>query len=775
MNRNGRKAQPAPPPALRPDHQEVFDALLLALLGRKRFLFLLGGANRDRSLLFSRLTTYLAADGALVLPVAARPAMQVEDLMAGAGAAALGSMPDDFETLIEELESRLDMAGSGVLAIDDAHVLSPAVLADLADLSRSETEQGRFLQVLLCGAPELERHLAQPGIMAAVRDLGAVFALSWPEQAVVPANEDDDADEDREALPPMLPAGMTDWAPTRRQAMAGAWITGAVLVVALGTAVTMALPPGQTEALGAGARTAVERTRTVTAQAWEQTRAFFGHTGERAGDLAGQAWTGVRNTWNSVGSGVASLAGDESDRAEVVSLNRPEPPRVVVTLPPIETARPVEPPLPTKAPPPAYSEPPQPTPQPTPKPAPAPELLAKVEPPPPPPPPSPVVLPPLPTAPLLPPPPVVAQVPPPPAPVAEHVEPAPEYRAPEHRAEAVPTPPVEMAMLPPPAPIPQPAPQADTTPQRVRALVEQARRQMASKRLTTPPGDNALETVQRIRDLTPHAPEVAQLMAAMVDTYRRWAALAERDGAWGDARSFYERALLVTPDDADLRARLKDAEERSRRADTPQPGPKEPDLPGHTATVAGFGGPADTLALLQAPDRLEAMLAAGANPNHRFDDGKTVLMQASEQGLAPAVRRLLAAGASPNPRSRDGATALMYASYNGHGDVVAMLADAGADINAANADGKTALMAAAARGHAAVARALLTRGAVVDHATAQGWTALMYAANAGQERVARLLVEHGADPLRTDSEGRSALAMGRQRGSVQLVQALTRR
>ncbi|HEY0836297.1 MAG TPA: ankyrin repeat domain-containing protein, partial [Azospirillum sp.] len=333
------------------------------------------------------------------------------------------------------------------------------------------------------------------------------------------------------------------------------------------------------------------------------------------------------------------------------------------------------------------------------------------------------------------------------------------------------------AMLPPPPAAPQPAPPVDTTAQRVRGLVEQAHRQMASKRLTTPPGDNAFETVQRIRELTPQAPEIAQLIAAMVDTYRRWAALAERDGAWGDARSFYERALLVTPDDADLRTRLKDAEERSRRADSPpaQPDTKEPALPSHTATFAGFAGSADTLALLKAPDRLEAMLAAGANPNHRFDDGKTVLMQAAEHGLGAAVGRLLGAGASPNPRSRDGATALMYASYNGHGDVVALLADAGADINASNADGKTALMAAATRGHASVVRALLTRGAVIDHATAQGWTALMYAANAGQERVARLLVEHGADPHRTDAEGRSALAMGRQRGSVQLVQALTRR
>ncbi|HEY0836398.1 MAG TPA: AAA family ATPase, partial [Azospirillum sp.] len=243
MIRKGRKAQPAPPPALRPDHQEVFDALLLALLGRKRFLFLLSGVDGDRALVFARLTSYLAADGALVLPVVARPAMQVEDLMAGAGTAALGSTPDDFETLIEELESRLDMAGSGLLAIDDAHMLSPAVLADLADLTRSETEQGRFLQVLLCGAPELDRHLERPELKAAVRDLGAVYALSWPPPDAVPG------EEESLRAPPAAPPYLQDWAPARRQAMAGAWITGIVLAVALGTAVTLTLPPGQTDAL----------------------------------------------------------------------------------------------------------------------------------------------------------------------------------------------------------------------------------------------------------------------------------------------------------------------------------------------------------------------------------------------------------------------------------------------------------------------------------------------------------------------------------------------
>ncbi|MBK3803805.1 hypothetical protein GAY33_32365, partial [Azospirillum brasilense] len=176
-NRSAAKAKPQPQAAgLRPDQTEVFDGLLLALLARKRLLVLVGEAGSGRAAVFHQLVEQVGSDGALVLPVAASAGAQVEDLVSAAGDAALPSDSDDrdFDTLIEELEERLDLAGTGLLAVENAGVLAAPTLADLIDLTRSETPSGRFLQVLLCGTPEMERTLARPGLAEAVRELGLI-------------------------------------------------------------------------------------------------------------------------------------------------------------------------------------------------------------------------------------------------------------------------------------------------------------------------------------------------------------------------------------------------------------------------------------------------------------------------------------------------------------------------------------------------------------------------------------------------------------------------
>ncbi|WP_198129243.1 ATP-binding protein, partial [Azospirillum argentinense] len=180
-NRSAAKAKPQPQAAgLRPDQTEVFDGLLLALLARKRLLVLVGEAGSGRAAVFHQLVEQVGSDGALVLPVAASAGAQVEDLVSAAGDAALPSDSDDrdFDTLIEELEERLDLAGTGLLAVENAGVLAAPTLADLIDLTRSETPSGRFLQVLLCGTPEMERTLARPGLAEAVRELGVIYRMT---------------------------------------------------------------------------------------------------------------------------------------------------------------------------------------------------------------------------------------------------------------------------------------------------------------------------------------------------------------------------------------------------------------------------------------------------------------------------------------------------------------------------------------------------------------------------------------------------------------------
>ena len=64
--------------------------------------------------------------------------------------------------------------------------------------------------------------------------------------------------------------------------------------------------------------------------------------------------------------------------------------------------------------------------------------------------------------------------------------------------------------------------------------------------------------------------------------------------------------------------------------------------------------------------------------NVKQHDGKTPLMNASENGRADVVRLLLAAKADVNAVDNDGETALMLALQNDHAEVAKLLTSAAA-------------------------------------------------------------------------------------------------
>lgn len=746
-------AQPAPSVPADRDVSEIQDGLVLALLARKRLLVLVGEAASGRSSVYRQLVEHVASDGAMVLPVTATAGAQIEDLILEACA---GALPDaeedgepDFDALIGALEERLDLAGTGLLAVENAGLLAPPVLADLVEMTRSETAAGRFLQVLLCGTPDLERMLARAGLTDSLRELGVIYRMSpgaapsatpmavppveaarakpakaraatrpTPEPSMVepprrasqPANDwaadYDWTDRGTGTGAVMMPgppddAGATAHqpamprAPRRAALYAGAALTTLVLLAAAGAAVVTSVPG----LLPDGAVTALER-------GWRDARTLF-----------------ERNTHGLLGGDgdALSLGATRAALAEPTTLQPP-------ALPP-----------PAAAPTTAHAQPTAPQ-------SPAPPIQTAALPPP-------VATAPTMTAPAAPPPPAA------PAPANSEAAPGtaalPPLEEPSAGANPLQAPPAfdgEAGLA-----------------QRTRALVEQARRQIAGKRLTTPPGDNAFETVQRLRQIAPNAPEAAELTATMEDTYRRWAMLAERDGDWNEARRFYERAQMVSPNNAELGERIRAAGERRSLGVAPAaPAPTTP----APAAPPGLNGREAVLALLRNPSELTRALQSGVAPDTRLDNGKTLLMIAAEQGLTDAARILLDRRARTDLRTSDGATAVMYAAWGGYESVVGALADGGADLDATNDDGKTALMAAAARGHTGVAQALIQRGVAVDRTTANGWSALMYAANNGHERVARLLLDRGANPYRMDTNGNSALTLGALQGHVQVVEAL---
>ena len=85
----------------------------------------------------------------------------------------------------------------------------------------------------------------------------------------------------------------------------------------------------------------------------------------------------------------------------------------------------------------------------------------------------------------------------------------------------------------------------------------------------------------------------------------------------------------------------------------------------------------------------DGLLAAGADPNARDDDGWTPLHFAAQAQAVEIARALLAAGAEVDARDAYGNTPLFKAVFasQGEGALITLLRDARADPNAVNASG----------------------------------------------------------------------------------------
>jgi ankyrin repeat protein len=175
------------------------------------------------------------------------------------------------------------------------------------------------------------------------------------------------------------------------------------------------------------------------------------------------------------------------------------------------------------------------------------------------------------------------------------------------------------------------------------------------------------------------------------------------------------------------------------------------------------------------------LIAAGAFVDPLTRNGAlTPLMIATTNGSASVVEALLAAGANPNARTVDGATPLMTAAASGSAQAVKLLLDRGADLDAKDeAQGQTALMFAAAANRAAVIRELLVRDANV--ATTSKLVTLArvnYAGNAVAasaapnpgDRIAKAKLERRARARAMG--GMAALHFAARNGQIDAVRAL---
>lgn len=106
-------------------------------------------------------------------------------------------------------------------------------------------------------------------------------------------------------------------------------------------------------------------------------------------------------------------------------------------------------------------------------------------------------------------------------------------------------------------------------PQRIAALLEKARLDMENQRLTSPPGENAVEKLRAVLALDPDNADATRGLEEVVGRYVLWANAAMDRDDWDRARDYLARAETVSPHASDValaRARLSEGVQLERSA-----------------------------------------------------------------------------------------------------------------------------------------------------------------------------------------------------------------
>jgi ankyrin repeat protein len=179
------------------------------------------------------------------------------------------------------------------------------------------------------------------------------------------------------------------------------------------------------------------------------------------------------------------------------------------------------------------------------------------------------------------------------------------------------------------------------------------------------------------------------------------------------------------------------------------------------------------------PEKVDQLIATGANVNQADKDGATPLINAAQSGKAPVIRKLVESGANVNAVDHDGYSALMrlVAGDDYHNDAVDYLLRHGARTDLWSSDGETVLLMAAKRevdpaqavDQTQLISLLLAAGADPAADTRTGEHPLQLAAEAGQpDPTLALLLKTTPGPAQLDRTGLSALstaARGDRRGA----------
>ena len=193
---------------------------------------------------------------------------------------------------------------------------------------------------------------------------------------------------------------------------------------------------------------------------------------------------------------------------------------------------------------------------------------------------------------------------------------------------------------------------------------------------------------------------------------------------------------------SDTQGKLSETEDQlAKIADQPEQSPEQEqdqDQVSPDETVADEVGQEGS-----AEDIKKPAVVVNINDSLQIDSrnewGWTKIMSAAIEGNLERVNELLALGANPNIAGEDGRSPLMAASWNKHYEVVESLVNAGADVNLINRDGWTALSFASWNGDVVIVRSLLRFAANKFIKTADGFTPLQLAEQKGHQEIVELL------------------------------------
>jgi ankyrin repeat protein len=187
--------------------------------------------------------------------------------------------------------------------------------------------------------------------------------------------------------------------------------------------------------------------------------------------------------------------------------------------------------------------------------------------------------------------------------------------------------------------------------------------------------------------------------------------------------------------------------------------------------VNAFGATALMWSVTQ-PDKVRLLLDRKANVNIKAKDGRTALMIAAwSPGSDRVLDLLLAHGADPKLKAEDGTNFLLAATIGMNPYGVRLALAKGLDVNSPDPSGGTPLIAAAGNGDVASVKLLLEKGAKVNVVSADAgvqkvkngaiqlglFTPLLVASTYGPPELVRMLIDAGANVNAADARGMTPL------------------